>query len=733
MRRDAKKRSIDPKRALRVPVPLPWWQAAIGLALIFVTTFVVYMPAMRGDWLTDDSINITKPELRSIEGMFRIWTEPGIAQYYPLTHTVFWLEHKLWGDEVLGYHLANVFWHSLAVLLAFAVLRKLEIPGALLAAAIFALHPVMVESVAWISEQKNTLSTVFYLSALLAYLRFNQGRKARTYLAALGLFVLALFSKTATVTLPVALLVILWWQRGTLSLRRDVVPLVPFFVLATAAGLITISVEREFSGARGADFAFTFLDRILLAGRAVWFYVSKLVWPRDLIFIYPRWKIDPAEAWQWLFPIAAIGMTVALWMLRKQSRAPLTAWLYFCLTLFPTLGFLNVSFYLYSFVADHFQYLASLGMITLVASAIALGITRLPAPAQWAGAVLSAMLVGGLAVLSFRQASMYGDRVALYEATVEHNPTSWRAHHVLGMALMENARPAEAMEHYRQALSLNPRAFEAHNHFGNALLAAGEVAEAIDEFRAASAIEPDDPELHNNLGNALLAAGRPAEAFDEFQTVLALKPDDPVAASSQAVCLMQTGRLSEAIAQLEHVLEANADYAAAHDTLGIALAAAGDMPRAIHHFRLALQINPHNARTQNNLATTLLRSGNMEEAITHYEQAVQLDPGFAAAHKSLAEAHQKAGRPGKAIDHFQAMLRLQPDNVQVFFNVAQTLAMLDRSEEALAAAQQGIEAARRSNQPAVAEQLEEWLKHYRIELQRGRENATTSQSESPAK
>jgi tetratricopeptide (TPR) repeat protein len=733
MRRSNKKRSSNSSAAAQLPVTRSWPLSAIGLALIVIAICVVYMPAMRGGQLTDDSINITKPELRSLSGLYRIWTEPGIAQYYPVTHTVFWLEHKLWGDAVLGYHLANLVWHSLAVLLTFAVLRNLKIPGAMLAAAIFALHPVMVESVAWISEQKNLLSTVFYLSALLVYFRFEQTRKAAWYFPALALFALALGSKTATVTLPAALLVIIWWQRGSLSLRRDVVPLVPFLVLAIAAGLMTSWVEHKFSGAKGADFAFTFGERFLLAGRAIWFYLGKLFWPRNLIFIYPQWKIDPARAWQWLFPISAIALTLALWMLRNRSRAGLAAWLYYCGTLFPTLGFLNVSYFLYSFVADHFQYLASLGMITLASAAIALIIARLPSRTRWAGIAFSTMLVGELAMLSMRQSNLYANGLALYQATVDRNPASWRAHQVLGIALTENARLDEAMDHYRQALHLNPRSFDAHNHFGNALLTAGRVPEAIGEFRAALAIRADDYEIHNNLGNALLAAGRLEEAISEFQTVLAVEPDDPVAGSTQAVCLMQLGRVSEAIAMLERIVQMNPEYAEGHERLGIALSTSGDMARAIQHFQIAVQINPDNVRTQNNLATALLRSGNTEEAIAHYEEAVRLQPSFAAVHKSLAEAHRKMGQLEKAIEHYQALLRLQPDNVPVALNLVQTLALLDRSEEAQAAAQRGIEAARGGGQPASAEQLEEWLKHYRIELQRGRGSATTLQSEPPTR
>jgi hypothetical protein len=237
---------------------------------------------------------------------------------------------------------ANLLEHIAATWLVFFILRKLRIPGALLAAAIFALHPVMTESVAWITEQKNTLSAVFYLSAFLLYLDFDEQRRWSSYLGASLLFTLGLLTKTVIATLPAALLVVFWWQRGKLFWRRDAMPLIPWFVLGGTAGLFTAWVERALIGAQGPDFQLTLVQRGLLAGRVIWFYVGKLLWPANLIFIYPHWNVDPAIWWQWLFPLAALVMTALLWLLRKKWRAPLAGWLFFVGTLFPVLGFFNV-------------------------------------------------------------------------------------------------------------------------------------------------------------------------------------------------------------------------------------------------------------------------------------------------------------------------------------------------------------------------------------------------------
>ena len=346
------------------------WEWLLAVALTSAVC-LAYQPVWHGGLLWDDYPgHVTAPDLRSWDGLSRIWFEGGATQqYYPLLHSAFWLQHKLWGDATLGYHLVNILLHATAALLVALVLRRLHVPGAYLAAAIFALHPVHVESVAWITEQKNTLSGVFYLAAMLVYLRFDQTRKKSIYGCALGLFLLALLSKTVSATLPGALLVILWWQRGRLSWRKDVLPLLPFFVLGVLGGLLTAWVERTVIRAEGAAFEFTIVERFLIAGRAICFYLGKLFWPVNLTFIYPRWQVSQAIAWQYLFPAGALLLAAALWPVRRRWRAPLAALLFFIGTLFPALGFLNVFPFRYSLVADHFQYLASLGVITLVAAA----------------------------------------------------------------------------------------------------------------------------------------------------------------------------------------------------------------------------------------------------------------------------------------------------------------------------------------------------------------------------
>src|SRR5207237_815717 len=277
-----------------------------GLILIVATT-LAYQPAWNGKPIWDDEIHITIPALRSVHGLARIWTDPAAApQYYPLLHTVFWIEYRLWGAWPLPYHLVNIALHALTAVLMLRILRRLELPGAWVAAAIFALHPVLVESVAWISELKNTLSGALCAGSALMYLKYDQSRERSAYFIAFVLFLAGLMTKTIIVTLPAVLLVIFWWKRGTLAWTRDLKPLAPFFLVALGAGLVTIWVEQKFCAEHGETFDFSLIDRLLIAGRLFWFYLIELVWPKDLMIIYPVWNISQTVWWQYLFPVAAL-------------------------------------------------------------------------------------------------------------------------------------------------------------------------------------------------------------------------------------------------------------------------------------------------------------------------------------------------------------------------------------------------------------------------------------------
>ena len=314
-------------------------------ALLLVgLTAGAYIPAMSGGFIWDDDDyvqdNLT---LRSLEGLGQIWFQPGATrQYYPLVHTTYWLEYRLWGLDPTGYHVVNVILHALSAVLVWRLLIRLKVSGAWAAAALFALHPVHVESVAWITERKNALSGAFYLGAAWAYLRYEEAHSPRLYWAALFLFAAALLSKTVTCTLPAALLLVLWWK-GQTPMRRTAVALVPFFALGAAMSGMTVWMEKHSVGAWGPEWDLSLVERGLIAGRALWFYAAKLLVPLNLTFIYPRWAIDATAVWQYLYPIGALGVGALLWAFRERlGRGPLTGVLFFAGTLTPALGFFQL-------------------------------------------------------------------------------------------------------------------------------------------------------------------------------------------------------------------------------------------------------------------------------------------------------------------------------------------------------------------------------------------------------
>ena len=619
-----------------------------------ITVLIVYQPVWNGGFLWDDAAHVTRPDLRSWQGLWSIWSAPGATQqYYPLTHTFFWLQHRLWGDAPLGYHLVNLGLHAAAASMAGLILYRLGIPGAFLAAAIFALHPVHVESVAWISEIKNTLSTVLYLGAAIAWLRYRQKANAGAYALALGLFVLALCTKTVTATLPAALLVIEWWQRGRLSWRRDVVPLIPFVILGIAAGLATVWVERSLVGAEGPAFDLTPIERGLIAGRALWFYAGKLLWPVNLVFSYPRWNVSQASWWQYLYPAAAIAIFAFAWSVRHRWRGPLAGGLYFAGTLLPALGFFNVYPFLFSFVADHFQYLASLGLITLAAAGLVRLLERRRLWGRPAANAICLAVLSTLAVLTWRQSHVYADVESLYRATIDGNPESWMAHNNLAGVLIARGAIDEAVAHVETALALKPDYAEARNNLGLALAARGRTDEALEQYRKALALQPAYAEAHNNLGLLLARRGQFDQAIAHFRRALETDPNLAGAHYNLAEALTARQQTDEAAAHLRMALALAPEHAEAHNSLGVILAEQGKLDEARDQFLKAVELKPRYAEARNNLGIVLARSGRLDEAIANFRRALQDDPASTEIRNNLRAA-LASRKPGPDADRSES-------------------------------------------------------------------------------
>jgi hypothetical protein len=540
----------------------------MGLFLVLITC-TAYLPAFHAGFIWDDDRYVTdNPLLTAPDGWWRIWFSlDSPSQYFPLTYSVFRVQYALWGLVPAGYHWVNILLHAANAVLVWRLLGRLAVPGAWLAAALFALHPVQVESVAWISELKNVLSVFFVLLALLAWVRFIEKEGPpdwRWYLLALGGQALALAAKSTACTLPAALALALWLRHKPIRWPR-LAQLVPFVALGAASGLLAMWWERYHQGTQGQSFTLTFPERILVASHAIWFYLGKLVWPVDLTFSYPRWPLHPGDplAYGWLAAAVAAGALV--WFLRRRlGRGLETGLLFFVLTLSPLLGFVMLFTFIYSFVADHYQYAACIGPLALAAA----GITWVFAQSGKLNPLLKPVCCGALLValgaLTWRQCGMYRDQEVLWQTTIERNPASWMAHVNLGEYLAQQGRVEDAVVQWRQAVKMNPDDAPAYYDLGVADSQAGRPQEAIGDFRRALELEPRFAKAANRL--AWLLAASPAPAIRNGPEAL---------------------RWAQAANQFYH--GANAD---ALSTLAAAYASAGQFAEAITTTQRALQLAP---------------------------------------------------------------------------------------------------------------------------------------------
>jgi len=676
--------------ALRPERPAWTEPGALALAVILLAAVVfAYFPALLGGFLWDDDAHVTRAQLRSLHGLWQIWFEIGATQqYYPVLHSAFWAEHRLWGDHVAGYHLVNVLFNAMAAWLLAAILRRLAFPFPALAAIVFALHPVCAESVAWISEQKNTLSALFYLGSALLYLRFDDTRRRGFYAGALALFALALLTKSVTASLPGAILVVLWWRRR-LQWKRDVVPLLPWMAAGAVSGLFTAWAEARLIGAEGADFSFGPLERLLLACRAALFYLGKDLWPVDLMFIYPRWSPGTNQVGPWLALLVVAAVLAALVVLARRNRGPLAATLFFLGTLLPVLGFVNVYPFLFSFVADHFQYLALMGVVVPSAWAIGKAAGRLPVSA---GSCLVVAVPAVLGLLTWRDCGKYRGSEALYRATISRNPDAWLMHYNLAVVVgdRQGGLP-ESIAEYRQTLKLNPGHWAAHNNLAAALLKApGHTEEAIAEYETALRLNPAFAEAHNNLGVALAQVpGRLGEAVEHERAALRLRPDYDAAHDNLGVFLMRIpGSLAGAVAQFEEAVRIAPENAGYHYNLANALSRSpGRLADAEIQYREALRLRPGFAEAHSNLGAALARMpGRLADAVAEYEAAARLEPGNAQIHANLGNALSRAGgRSPEAVAEYGAALRLDPGDAGTHLSLGVVLSdMPGRLPDALA-------------------------------------------------
>jgi tetratricopeptide (TPR) repeat protein len=632
--------------------------------LLLAATLVAYQHVWQAGFIWDDGAHITSPSLRSWHGLRDVWFKLGTTQqYYPLVHTFFWVEYKLWGDAPLGYHLVNVLLHVCVALMLVAVLRQLEIPGAWLAGFLFALHPVEVESVAWVSELKNTLSAVFSLGSALAYLEFDRRRKWGLYALSLALFSLGLFAKTVIATLPAALLLILWWRRKHLRWKEDVVPTTPFFVAGLGMGLLTAWMERTVViGKDAAALHLSLMDRFLISGRALWFYLEKLAWPQPLLFIYPRWEVNATQVWQFLFPLAALLLLLGLWALRHRiGYGPLVALLFFAGTLFPALGFFDVFPFRYSFVADHFQYLAGIGPLVLLAAGLKLGSDRLTKQ-YWAPQVaLSVPLLLALGMLTWQQCRIYANEETLWQATILDNPRCWMAQDNLGLILLNRGQTDEAISHFRAAVVTYPDGDVERNDLAAALIKKGLYSEAVDHLKKALAVNPQFLEARKNLALAYWKLGQMDLAETNFRSALEVEFNDLTTLMNLGRCLNQEGKLDGAERLFASAVQLFPSEVDPLRELAEVLDKRNQPGLAIPFYQRAVALAPKDQNLLLKLGAAYVVQRDYASAEASYRRALQTAPADPNLHYVLGGLLQLQGQKGPACREMEEALRLKPD------------------------------------------------------------------------
>jgi tetratricopeptide (TPR) repeat protein len=524
-----------------------------------------------------------------------------------------------------------------------------------------------ITRISWIEEKRETFSN------------HQRNQCYPWFILSLLFFIMATLSKPSVVMLPFVLALCVWWWRGRIG-WRDAVPLAPFLLISAFASAWTIWEQKFHASAIGPEWAQSWPERLIIAGRAMWFYLAKLAWPDPLIFIYPRWEIHSSQ-WIAYLPllVATVGL-VLLWLLPgKLGRALFFAAAYYVISLFPVLGFFDVYFFRYSFVSDHFQYLASMGPLALAGAGMTESFSRLAGVASLDRGVvfsrvgLCSILLILLAALTWQQSAVYHDLITLYTRTLAKNPGCWMAHYNLGIALHDRGETDQAMNHYRQAIELRPDYAEAHYNLGRLLAEKGGFNDAVNHYEAALALNPTDAEAHNNLGATLFEIGRVDDAIAHYQQALAIRPD----------------------------------YAEASCNLANALIAKGDFDGAIARYTACLAAIPDQEEAQYNFASALLRKGRTDEAIVEYQKVLQMHPESSDAHANLGSAWLAKGRVRDAMAEYTSALRISPENLAALSNLAWLLATsaepsLRDGSEAVRLAERAESASSRSEtQPTV--------------------------------
>lgn len=695
----------------------PWWSAAKGwlfaVALV-AAVLLTYRPVWRAGFIWDDDLHLTLNPVLAPGGWLTTWMPGTHVNYWPVNSTVYRIQYAIWDLNPAGYHVVNLVIFALAAIMVWRVLDYLRVPGAMFAAALFALHPVNVESAAWITQQKNTLSLLFTLISLLCYMKFERRGGGWRYALSVGIFVLAALSKGMTLTMWIVLLACAWWQRGRIT-RRDLVRVIPFLLIGVLMALEEVALQHSSAGRMGVTMRTDdLLSRVAVAGCAVWFYFWKLIWPVNLVFVYPHWNVAKWHLYSLVpfLPGVLLVLLLALgwWKRHTWGRPLLMLMICYVGLLGPVLGFADIYFMRFSLVADHWQYAAMIAPCALFAG-LATVLARRWRWSRLAGRVLGVALLAVLANLSFRQSRNYTDMETLWRSVIAGNPDCWLAHGNLGQELDGQGRLAEAVAEYNEAIRIYPECIESLNNLGHVFALQGQLDEAIARYRKAIVVNPKNTTIHGNLAAALAACGQLDEAIDEYRIIRDLSPYDLSVCLPLGVALVNRGRFDEAIVEYRAVLKVAPNYADVHYLLGNALAAQGSFDEAAEHFRKAQQIKPSLLSAQGALDRAILQRERVRSTLIDWRESLRAHPDDVARLNDTAWL--LATNPTASIRNGAEAVRLAEQAVRlsggrepaILGTLAAAYAEAGRFPEAVKTAGQAADLAAQQEKPNLAQSI----------------------------
>ena len=659
------------------------WRGILCLGLL---VGISYYPAFDAEFVWDDRIFVDAPLIQQWPGIWDIWLSPGKLReghYWPVVYSSFWLEHKLWGLEPAGYHAVNVLLHLATCLLVWVLMVRLDVKGAWAVAAVFAVHPLHVDSVAWIIERKDLLSALFYLAAVLAWMRFLEVRRPTPYCGALALFGLALLSKSIAVTLPVALLILHAWKRGTVD-RSDWLRLVPFFAVAI---LITGADLSFYQSREPLDLGYSLTERALIAARALFFYGWKLLWPTELAVIYPHWDVDASDFVSWVFLSGAVAVPAVLWALRRRiGTGPLAGTAYFAVTLAPVLGFVDYGFMQFSFVADRYQYLAGLGVLAVLVAALAHAAGRLeswPRKAVYAG---GAVVLAVLAVKTWSQAEVYRDQTTFFQHVLSFNPNARDAQLNLADALVGTGRFDEAVAAARIAIEQRPDHANTHHVLGRALAGLKRFEEGEAAFSKARELAPRDARIAHNMGQMYREAGRHEEAVEQFREALGIQPELAVAHGSMGIALNTLGRYEEALEATTTAMSLRPNLpalGAIQRSAGYAAWKLNDLQKAAHYYQFVLEANPNDVEVHLTLGRVRLEQQRFEQGREHLRRALDLRPDDSTMVLEVGDALRISGYAETSLPLYEQVSEESTASARAHAGMGLALFEMDRYAESI--------------------------------------------------